>query len=151
MEEHIDEDIAKLDYNSLLHLSRWHQKQANLLRKRIDEIEYYKGMNERSRERVDFLARMPQYVRRHLRRGLSLEEAIDATHTDTGVKKYCIRQHWKDYIRSKNENDIALRNQLILDLAALNMTHSTIGQRLGLHRKSVARIIQQERRQRQQS
>lgn len=144
----VDETLLDLDHKDLYRLAEWHEKQAGVLRSRAYRLEERADDSVRIDRRLRFFQQLPRAVQTYLRHGHALPDALGLVARDNGVPVATVENYWRKFISGKSKRDKGERNTLMLDLAALGLTNPKIGERVGLHEKSVSRILSRIRRER---
>lgn len=144
----VDESLLDLGHKDLYRLAEWHEKQAMVLRSRAHRLEERAEDNIRIDRRLRFFQQLPRAVQTYLRHGHALHDALGLVARDNGVPVATVDNYWRKFISGKSKRDMGERNTLMLDLAALGLTNPQIGERVGLHEKSVSRILSRIRRER---
>lgn len=144
----IDSALVDLDWRSLYRLAEFHDKQAIVFRSRANKLQQRENIKERSRLKVEFLHSLPKYVLKYLKQGHTIDIAIDLTTKTTDVPEVTVRSHWKNFVRSKSQETMILRNSTMLDMHFLGFTNVEISKRLDLHPVTVSRVLKKMKKRR---
>lgn len=95
---------------------------------------------------INYLLAAPRIVRRYLRQGYCLEKAAEKTAIQENLPLPSVMSSWRRFCHDKSRYELARRNTLIIELAALGLSNADIGKRVNLHPNSVSRIISNARK-----
>ncbi len=73
--------------------------------------------------------------------GMSLDQAMTATASETGMPMETIAWHWRRWLSSRKADEVAARATLVMQYARRGWSNEEIGRHLGIHPVSVSRII----------
>ncbi|MGH1377165.1 MAG: hypothetical protein ACRBCK_12585 [Alphaproteobacteria bacterium] len=142
----IDPALCDLDPSALFRMAEYMERQAEIILAlaRKKQLKIDRGV-EIDRQ-IQYLKNTPTTVIKKLRRGCSLEEAIAETAKISDAPIVTIKKHWDNFLSNKDQNSVAQRNKLIMDLHSLGLTNVTIAKRLHIHPVTVSRIISKHRK-----
>ena len=136
------ETINQIDDASTLDtLIEYHEQTAALLKKRAAQLRERRDMRERNRIRMGELSASPARVCHYLASGRPLDEAIARTADDLTARLDTIEAHWKRFLRSRRREVTMQREIMVARLAGMKKSDATIARTMGLHVKSVSRIL----------
>jgi len=148
----MDNDIAPqladklryLDHMTLSDMAEYFEGQAEIMRHKA--AQNAAGDSERIAAGIDYLLSAPRLVRRSLRQGYKLEQAIELAAKEMKAPLGSIKASWGRFCADKTTYELNRRNTLIIELAGLGLTNAQIGKRVNLHANSVSRIISNARK-----
>lgn len=132
----------------LIIMAELFEKQASLLREQALKIQAKQKSADESQALIDYLKQTPHTVIKQLKKGLSLKEAIVESAKLSNCPTETIDHYWKRFCRSKQDNDIKSRNNIIFILAAMGLSNNEISNRVNMHPGSISRLLGQEKRAR---
>lgn len=88
----------------------------------------------------------PRAVRRFLRRGLDLMQALTEAAAVTGIRRETVEYHFRRWAKSPEGK--GQRLNIMYDMAQLGMTDAQIGRAVYMHEKSVSRALREVRNSR---
>ena len=138
-----------LDPQQLFLMADYYESQSMALRARAVWMAQKSAEDASSDRRMDYVrVEGPRAVRRFLRRGYALKDALVQAAAVTGILMDTVDWHWRAWLRDKSDQARAQRANLIYDMAQIGRTDAEIGKAVSLHEKSVARLLKDLRQQR---
>lgn len=135
--------LQRLDHMSLNDMADFFEEQADRFRQ--EAIGASRTDSERQAAGINYLLKAPRIVMRFLRQGCSLSEALERASASINVPYESVERSWQRFLHDKSLHELKRRNTLIIELAALGLTNSDIGKKVGLHCNSISRIISKAR------
>ena len=135
--------LKRLDHLSLKDMAEYFEHQADYCRHQA--VKSARSEVETVAAGASYLVTAPRIVSRYLRKGESLEYALERTAKSLSVPFETIERTWKRFLCDKSLYELRRRNTLILELACLGLTNADIGRKVNLHPNSVSRIISSAR------
>ncbi len=142
--QNLSEKLRFADHHTLNDLANYLEEQARIIRERsaLNAV----MDNEAITAGIDYLVASPRIVRRKLRQGERLNDALTQTADEMNVPVGSVKRSWHRFLADKNRYELQRRNTLIIELAALGKTNAEIGRMVNLHAHSVSRIISKARK-----
>lgn len=138
----IDANFTGFNAASLHALADFFEDQATLARGRAIHYETHDQATKKVHKDLKYYReQLPKFVRRYLRRGYELDDAIALASDVSKIPFDTVQIHWTYFVRAKRKKDIMKRNKLIIQLAEMGFSNQAIGRRFDLHENSVSRII----------
>ena len=148
MSNQIDETLTMVCWQDLYRMADFHDKQAVIIRSRAQKLQQRAHSGQMVDQQIKFLKNTPKTVMRYLKLGHCIDRALQLTADHTDTPKVTIKAHWKNFTDSKKQNDIKLRDNLIMEMHGLGLSNVAISNRIDLHPVSVSRILSKKKKQR---
>lgn len=138
------EDLKYVDHYSLRDFAAFLEQTAEIIHEKAKQNAF--KPEEAQAGAIDHLMRSSRIVIRHLRKGCTLDEALEKTADDIGAPIDSVKRTWRRFCNDKSIYELRRRNRLIIELASFGFTNAQIGRKVNLHPNSVSRIIGAARR-----
>lgn len=140
----IDTNFVDFSYTQLYAMAEFFEEQANMCRSRAVYFESRTVSTSKIHKELKYYREeLPRFVRRYLRQGYNLDEAIKKASEVSEIPADTVEIYWIYFTRAKRAAEKKRRNDLILYLAEYGFCNQAIGKRVKMHEKSVSRVISQ--------
>ena len=140
----LEDKLRYIDHITLSDIAEYFEGQAEIMRHKA--AQNAAGDAERIAAGINYLLSAPRLVRRSLRKGYNLEQALEIAAKEMQAPISSVKASWGRFCADKSIYELNRRNTLIIELAGLGLTNAQIGKRVNLHANSVSRIISNARK-----
>ena len=146
---HLSDLTSNMTSYQLFLMADFFESQSMAIRARAVCLAHHSSQSASIDARVEYVAvEGPRAVRRFLRQGKAIHEAIASAAAVTGIRRDAVEWHWTHWCRLRTDAQRAQRDNLMYDMAQVGLSDATIGKAVRLHEKSVARLLKSLRKKR---
>ena len=143
--------LRGLEPDQLDELAKAHEEQAAVLRAAASRRREELSIRASTKARMKSLDRLPAMVSKFESQGMTRADALACVALSTDAPAATIALRMRRAEKQAKADQKAARDRAVIDLAASGQSNTEIGRRFGLHRDTVARIIQRHFRRGQKA